>query len=208
MVRPVEDRNVYKPDLHPQKAETLAEQGLIDIEIARGLGISRTVYYEWKKRFPEFSDTVRRGKEKPDAEMAHSFRRTCHGYDYEESKVTIVVDGSGKAVGKKIVIRTKKHRPGSVAGQIFWLRVRQPQEWDPVFSAPGGGVDRVPALDRLPEHLLREIAEGRGVYHKGGVIPIAEFERLPPDDERDEDTDGEDADGEEARGTPDAKGAA
>jgi len=186
MIRGKYNRTVYDPEVHPKKAEDLAGQGLIDIEIARGLGISRTKYYEWKKRYSDFSDSVSRGKEKPDAEMARAFYRNCIGYDYEETKVTAVIDKNGKPVGKKVITRTKKHRPGSVLGQMFWLRVRQSQEWDPVLSSPGGGVDRVPALDKLPEHLLREIAEGRGVYHNGEVISIEDFERLPPDDEEDE----------------------
>ena len=168
----------YDPKVHPKKAEALAEQGLIDSEIARGLGISRSKFYEWKKKFLDFSDSINRGKEQPDADIARAFFKNCMGYDYEETKVTAVLDKDGKPVGKQVVTRTKKHRPGSVYGQALWLRLRQPQEWDPALAVSQLGPNRVPALDKLPEHLLREIAMGQGVLHDGEIIDIDTFAAL------------------------------
>jgi len=54
-----EKRLKYEFGRHIPLAESLAEQGLIDAEIARGLGISRSTYYEWMKRFPDLVDPIR-----------------------------------------------------------------------------------------------------------------------------------------------------
>ena len=53
-----EKRVKYEFGRHIPLAESLAEQGLIDAEIARGLGISRSTYYEWKKRSLDLVDTA------------------------------------------------------------------------------------------------------------------------------------------------------
>ena len=164
-------RTKYDHDVHPRKGEGLVEQGMIDIEIARGLGISRTRYYEWKKLHSDFSDAVRRGKEQPDAEVARAFKRNCIGYEYKETKVVAVLDKNGKPKGRQVVTRIRKHHPGAVVGQMFWLRVRQPQEWNPAIALSDTGPNRVPASGKLPEQMLREIAEGRAVHHDGEVIP-------------------------------------
>ena len=176
----------YDPEVHPQKAETLAEQGLINVEIARGLGIPRSLFYEWTKKHSDFSDSLRRGKEAPDAEVARAFFRNCIGYEYEETKITAVLDKNGKPTGKRVITRIKRHHPGSVTAKMHWMKLRQGHEWDAMLAAVGSAMNRVPALDKLPEHLLREIAEGRGVYHDGEVIPITEFEVLPAEEEEEE----------------------
>lgn len=178
-----EKRVKYDPSVHDKRAESLAEQGLIDVEIARGLGIARSTYYKWMNKFPDLADAVRRGKEQPDAEVARGLFKNCIGYEYEETKVVAVLDANGKPVGKQIVTRTKKHRPGLVSAQTRWLRLRQPKEWDPAQAISDLGINRVPALDKLPEHSLREIAEGRSYLHDGKVIPVEDFKVLDSEEE-------------------------
>ena len=39
-----------------------AEDGLDDQQIARAMGISKSTFYAWRKRFPDISDAVRRGR--------------------------------------------------------------------------------------------------------------------------------------------------
>lgn len=39
-----------------------ARDGLTDEEIAKKIGISRSTLSEWKKKYPDISDTLKRGK--------------------------------------------------------------------------------------------------------------------------------------------------
>ena len=43
--------------------EGWARDGLTDEQIARNCGITATTLYEWKKRFPEISNSLKKGKE-------------------------------------------------------------------------------------------------------------------------------------------------
>ena len=55
--------------LEPEGLELLngwAADGLRDEDIAGKIGISLSTFYEWKKKFPEFSDALKDGKELPD----------------------------------------------------------------------------------------------------------------------------------------------
>ena len=112
----------------PAKVLELAEKGLTDKEIAAQLGISRTVFYEYKNEIPEFADALKKGKEPIDNEVENALLKKAMGYDYEEqvTEVRISEDGTRHPA----VIRTsKKHIPGDVTAQIFWLKNRMPKEW-------------------------------------------------------------------------------
>lgn len=43
--------------------EGWARDGLTDIQIAEKLGISKDTLYEYKKKYPDFSDSLKKGKE-------------------------------------------------------------------------------------------------------------------------------------------------
>lgn len=43
--------------------EGWARDGLTDEQIAQNLGISKDTFYEYKKKYPDFSDTLKKGKE-------------------------------------------------------------------------------------------------------------------------------------------------
>lgn len=52
----------YKLGVHDVVAEGLAREGANDDQIAQSLGISRSGYYHWRKKYPEFNAAVERGK--------------------------------------------------------------------------------------------------------------------------------------------------
>lgn len=45
------------------RIEGWARDGLTDKQIAHNIGISHTTLYEWKKQFPELSDTLKKSKD-------------------------------------------------------------------------------------------------------------------------------------------------
>lgn len=57
----------YKPDFHPQDFLRLSEQGRVVAQIARDWKVSRSTLYEWKEKYPEFSDALKKGKEYAEA---------------------------------------------------------------------------------------------------------------------------------------------
>lgn len=99
--------------------EGWARDGLSDEQIAHNIGITATTLYEWKKKYPEFSETIKKGKEVVDRHVENALLKRALGYTYEE-----VTKENGIEV-KRVV---KEVAPDTTA-QIFWLKNRKPTEW-------------------------------------------------------------------------------
>lgn len=100
-----------------------ARDGLTDEELAKRMGINVSTLYDWKNKFPEFSEALKINKEIADYEVENALRKRALGYSYEE--VTEKYEG-GYCVERK---RTVKHVPADTTAQIFWLKNRQPEKW-------------------------------------------------------------------------------
>ena len=121
-------RKMKYDDSFPERVQELAEKGLSDREISKQLGISTTVFYEYKNEIPEFADALKKGKEPIDNEVENALYKRAMGYDYEEQVSEVRI--SENSTQHPSVVRTlKKHIPGDVTAQIFWLKNRMPKEW-------------------------------------------------------------------------------
>ena len=57
-----------------------ARDGLIDEEIAKRMGISKTTFYEWLRRFPSISEALREGKAPVDFYVEQAlYKAACSG---------------------------------------------------------------------------------------------------------------------------------
>lgn len=115
--RPTKYRDSFVKD-----AYKLSLLGLIDKQLAFFFGVSESTLNRWKLAYPEFSESIRRGKALADVEVVEALYRSAIGFSYEES---VVKEFNGKIE----VIKTIKHRPPSSTAMIFWLRNRQPDKW-------------------------------------------------------------------------------
>lgn len=68
------------------KIEGWARDGLTDEQIAHNMGISRSTLNEWKKKYSDISDTLKRGKEVTDIMVENSLLKRALGYEYKERK--------------------------------------------------------------------------------------------------------------------------
>lgn len=68
------------------KIEGWARDGLTDEQIAHNMGISRSTLNEWKKKYSDISDTLKRGKEVTDIMVENSLLKRALGYEYKEQK--------------------------------------------------------------------------------------------------------------------------
>jgi hypothetical protein len=117
----------YK-DSFPERAQELAEKGLMDKEIFKKLGICKTSFYNYQKEFPEFMDSIKKGKESPDDNVEGALYIRAVGYDYEEQVIEERISEDGTQ--HTTVIKTyKKHMPGDVTAGIFLEKNRRPEKW-------------------------------------------------------------------------------
>lgn len=116
------------------KIEAWARNGLTDEQIAHNMGIRRSTLYEWKRRFPLISDTLKKGKEVVDIQVENALLKRALGYTFTEVTKERVVDydpQTGEVVGSHMEITkevTKEVQP-DVTAQIFWLKNRKPDVW-------------------------------------------------------------------------------
>lgn len=116
----------YAEWLTPENLTVLegwARDGMIDEQIAGRIGIATTTLYDWKNKYPEFAQALKKGKEYVDTQVENALLKRALGYDYTEERVEI-----SQKDGKK-VIQTVKHVAPDVTAQIFWLKNRRREHW-------------------------------------------------------------------------------
>jgi hypothetical protein len=104
-----------------------ARDGLTEPQIAQNMGISFPTLCDWKNKFPNILDALKRGKEPVDIQVENALLKRALGYDYEET-ITEVEELSGGRT-KKHVRKITKHVAPDVTAQIFWLKNRKPKQW-------------------------------------------------------------------------------
>jgi len=122
------------------KIEGWARDGLTDEQIAHNIGIARTTLYDWKNKYPNITDALKRGKEVIDRQVENALLKRALGYEYEEEKIIREKNANGKDVMKREIFK-RKAQPDTTA-QIFWLKNRKPKEWrDKQDIEMSGGLD-------------------------------------------------------------------
>jgi transposase-like protein len=93
--------------------------GMTDGEIAGALKIDEATLYRWKNNYPDFCESIKRGRDRFDTEVVEqALRERAAGYNYQEEVMTR--DGPS-------VITKRFH--GSDTAAIFWLKNRQSGRW-------------------------------------------------------------------------------
>lgn len=78
------------------KLEGWARDGLTDEQIADNIGISRPTLYEWKKRYPDISDALKKGKEVVDRQVENALLKKALGYTVIETTKERIADTGQK----------------------------------------------------------------------------------------------------------------
>ncbi len=94
-------------------------------KLAKIIGVNPDSIYEWQKKYPEFSESVKRGRDIFDSEVVEQalFKRAT-GYYYKIKTFTLC--GQDKLIITRIV---QKYMPASVEAIRFWLSNRNPERW-------------------------------------------------------------------------------
>lgn len=113
--------SAYRPEYAAQ-AEKLTKLGAIDRELAEFFGVSEQTINAWKKEHPAFLESVKRGKEIADAEVAEKLYHRATGYQHPDTHVS-------NYQGTVTLTPLTKHYAPDPTAAIFWLKNRQPAKW-------------------------------------------------------------------------------
>lgn len=116
--------------------EGWARDGLTDEQLAGKIGIGARTLYDWKLKYPQISQALKKGKEVVDIQVENALLKRALGYEFQEERV----ERSAKDGVK--VVQTIKHIPPDTTAQIFWLKNRRPDRWrdkpEPAAADEGG----------------------------------------------------------------------
>lgn len=133
------------------KIEGWARDGLTDEQISENIGVSRSTLNDWKKKYPDISDTLKKGKEVIDRQVENVLLKRALGYSYKESTYESI---GGDMHLTKVV--TKEVVPDTTA-QIFWLKNRKPEEWRDKRETQISGEIKTNPFDELSVEELRKL---------------------------------------------------
>lgn len=109
--------------------ECWARDGLTDEQIANNLGISTSTFYEYKKNYSEFSESLKRGKEIVDYEVENALLKRALGYEFEEKTYETRWDENQGRFREVLTKKVKKEVVPDTTAQIYWLNNRKPKQW-------------------------------------------------------------------------------
>lgn len=111
------------------RLEGWARNGLTDEMIAHNIGITTTTLYDWKKKYPQFAEAIKRGKEVVDIMVENALLKSALGYSYDEVVKERIFDYETETSKVVEVKRTTKEVAPNPTSLIFWLKNRQPEKW-------------------------------------------------------------------------------
>ena len=111
----------YKEEYNEQVVK-LCRLGATDVEIAEFFNVSEQTINTWKHKYPLFLESIKKGKEISDLEVANSLYQRAKGYEQDTVKVF-------QFQGEPIIVPVKEKVAPDITAAIFWLKNRRPKEW-------------------------------------------------------------------------------
>lgn len=123
-----------------EQARKLCLLGATDKELAEFFEVSEATINNWKLVHYEFLESIKRGKQIADGEVADRLYQRAMGF--------IAPDIDIRVIENKIVeTPLEKYYPPDTAAAIFWLKNRRKDKWrdkqDHEHSGPNGGAIQI-----------------------------------------------------------------
>jgi len=114
-------KSLYKPE-YCEQAYKLTLLGAIDTQLADFFNISVATLNNWKLEYPEFLESLKKGKENADAEIAQALYHRAKGYSHPDLDIKMF---NGEIIETPLI----KHYPPDTGACMAWLKNRQPNLW-------------------------------------------------------------------------------
>ncbi|MFP3835335.1 terminase [Chryseobacterium sp. SIMBA_028] len=122
----------YDPNYHPKQVLKYSLLGLTDVQMSGALEITESTLNLWKKKHPEFSESIKRGKFEADANVVSTLYKRALGHTQKNRKafkVKHVDPGTGKLYDTIEFADEEIYFPPDITATIFWLKNRQSSTW-------------------------------------------------------------------------------
>lgn len=139
---------------YADQALKLCLLGATDKELAEFFSVSEQTINSWKKKHPEFLESLKKGKNLADANVASRLYNRAIGYS---CKATKFATSDGHITDSKEYI---EHYPPDTTAAIFWLKNRQPEKWRDKKEIDAN-VNLGDELESLTDEQLQAIIDGK-----------------------------------------------
>lgn len=89
---------------------------------SRFFEVAESTINNWKIEYPEFLESIKKGKLLADANVANSLYKRALGYEAPDIDIRVI---DNQIVETPLI----KHYPPDPTSAIFWLKNRQPDKW-------------------------------------------------------------------------------
>lgn len=139
---------------YADQALKLCLLGATDKELSEFFSVSEQTLNKLKKDYPEFLESLKKGKNIADANVASRLYNRAIGYN---CKATKFATSNGKITDSKEFI---EHYPPDTTAAIFWLKNRQPEKWRDKKEVDAN-VNLGDELESLTDEQLQAIIDGK-----------------------------------------------
>jgi len=147
--------SLYKHE-YAEQVYKLCLLSATDAEIADFFRVSEQTINSWKHVYPDFLESLRRGKLMADANVTDRLYQRAMGYSHTDEKIF-------NNMGEIVRAKTVKHYPPDTGAIKLWLFNRRPKDWKANVEAPVEiNLNVFPAkevLDGIYERALEEAAK-------------------------------------------------
>ncbi|NLO71973.1 MAG: helix-turn-helix domain-containing protein [Porphyromonadaceae bacterium] len=127
--------SAYKEE-YAMQALKLTLLGATDKELADFFGVRESTLNNWKKKQPDFLESLKKGKEIADANVASKLYSRAMGarltvqQPQKLKQITYHENGKKKSETETVrVVDLEVEQPPDTTAIIFWLKNRQPDKW-------------------------------------------------------------------------------
>ena len=129
--------NKYDTHVKPRfnEIEEWLSLGATEKEIWNNLNIHKSTFYDYKAKYKEFSDLLKKGRKKPVEEIKAAMLKRAKGFQYEETKTIIerieYNDGELIVPARKVrtEVTTKTALPDTAAGLVLLQHWAKDEGW-------------------------------------------------------------------------------
>lgn len=111
----------YDPVIDAQLLRWMMRSGLTQKQASFQLGIKIRTFTAWVKKYPEFSEALKEGRDYCDSLVEDALLKRARGFE-----VVILEEKEGE---KGYTKTTTKYYAPDTAAIIFWLKNRRPDSW-------------------------------------------------------------------------------
>lgn len=111
----------YKPE-YCEQAFKFCLMGATNEQLADFFGVCIDTICEWMKVHEKFSESIKDGRERADAEIGKALYHRAKGYTHKAVKIF-------NHEGEPLIVPYEEHYPPDTAAAFIWLKNRQGKTW-------------------------------------------------------------------------------